>query len=79
MCRLLGVNSEHLPDLVGNDQPAGNLCNEAAEKRGLASGIPVFGGGGDANLIGLGAGAVHVGDTHIYMGTSGWISTLIQK
>ncbi len=42
-------------------------------------GIAVFGGGGDATLIGVGAGATQVGDTHIYSGTSGWVGTVIDR
>jgi hypothetical protein len=38
-----------------------------------------FGGGGDASLIGVGAGAVKEGSTHIYLGTSGWVSTVVRK
>ena len=46
---------------------------------GLIAGTPVFGGGGDASLIGLGAGAVDENDIHIYMGTSGWVSAVTSK
>ena len=38
-----------------------------------------YGGGGDATLIGVGAGATRTGDTHIYSGTSGWVSTVIEE
>ena len=41
--------------------------------------MPAFGGGGDASLIGVGAGSVALGDTHIYSGTSGWVSTVVDK
>lgn len=39
----------------------------------------MFGGGGDASLIGVGAGAAQPGDTHIYFGTSGWVSTVVTE
>mgnify|MGYP000526699920 FL=1 len=39
----------------------------------------MFGGGGDASLIGVGAGSTALGDTHIYCGTSGWVSTVVDK
>ena len=39
----------------------------------------MFGGGGDASLIGVGAGSVAMGDTHVYSGTSGWVSTVVDK
>ncbi len=39
----------------------------------------MYGGGGDATLIGVGAGCTEVGQTHIYSGTSGWVSTVIGR
>jgi xylulokinase len=52
---------------------------EAARSLGLGAGLPVFAGGGDASLIGAGAGAVAVGATHVYVGTSGWVSTVADR
>jgi xylulokinase len=77
MCKMLGVNYEHLPRIIESTQQAGILSKDAAKELGLTEGIPVFGGGGDASLIGVGAGSVSVGDTHIYSGTSGWVSTVV--
>lgn len=79
LCRMLGVNTEHLPEIIGCSDIAGYITKEAAACLCLREGIPVFGGGGDASLIGVGAGAVEPGDTHIYCGTSGWVSTVVQK
>jgi xylulokinase len=76
---MLGVKEEHLPAIMKSTDRAGKLLPEAAAELGLIAGIPVFGGGGDASLIGVGAGAVAVGDTHIYTGTSGWVSTVVKK
>lgn len=79
MCRMLGVNYSHLPRIIKSTDQAGRLTEEAANTLGLAKGTPVFGGGGDASLIGVGAGAVKRGSTHIYCGTSGWVSTVVDK
>jgi xylulokinase len=79
MCEMLGVNMEHLPRIVGCTDIAGTITKEAAQELHLKEGTPVFGGGGDASLIGVGAGAVLPGDTHIYSGTSGWVSTVVEK
>lgn len=79
MCSLLGVNRDHLPDIIRSTDVAGTLTAKAAAELGLAEGTPVFGGGGDSSLIGIGAGAVDCGDTHIYSGTSGWVSTVTDK
>ncbi|MGB4659324.1 MAG: FGGY-family carbohydrate kinase [Mobilitalea sp.] len=79
MCRMLGVNYSHLPRIIRSTEMAGGLTSSAAEMLGLPVGTPVFGGGGDASLIGVGAGAVKENSTHIYCGTSGWVSTAVRK
>lgn len=79
MCRMLGVNREHMPRVVTGTDQVGQLTEKAAGHLGLRQGTPVFGGGGDASLIGVGAGAAEVGSTHIYSGTSGWVSTVVKK
>ncbi|MCM3626960.1 FGGY-family carbohydrate kinase [Paenibacillus glycanilyticus] len=79
MCRMFGVNPDHFPKVIRSTAKAGLLTAEAALELRLAEGTPVFGGGGDASLIGVGAGAVAEGDTHIYLGTSGWVSTVVNR
>lgn len=79
ICRMLGVHMEHLPEIVQCTDVVGKITKEASEQLHLKEGTPVFGGGGDASLIGVGAGAVEPGDTHIYSGTSGWVSTVVNK
>ncbi|MBO4462045.1 MAG: FGGY-family carbohydrate kinase [Lachnospiraceae bacterium] len=79
LCKIYGVNPEHLPKLIKTTDLVGGLTAKAAEELGLAEATPVFGGGGDATLIGVGAGCVNPGQTHIYWGTSGWVSTVVSK
>ena len=79
VCKILGVNTSHLATIIKSTDKAGELTAKAAEDLGLCEGISVFGGGGDASLIGIGAGSVALGDTHIYSGTSGWVSTVVDK
>lgn len=79
ICNLLGVDQAHLPQIISAIDQVGGLTAKAADALGLCEGTKVFGGGGDASLIGIGAGAVEVGSTHIYSGTSGWVSTVVKK
>ena len=79
LCKMYKVNREHLPPIIKTCDEAGKLTEKAAADLGLVPGIPVFGGGGDASLIGIGAGCVNVGETHAYCGTSGWISTVVDR
>jgi xylulokinase len=79
MCDMFGINYDLLPPIIKSTDLVGGLTEKAASELGLKAGTPVFGGGGDASLIGVGAGCVEVGDTHIYSGTSGWVSTVTDK
>lgn len=79
ICKMMKVDMAHLPEIVLSTDQVGGITEEAASQLGLAAGTPVFSGGGDASLIGVGAGAVEVGNTHVYMGTSGWVSTVVDK
>ena len=77
VCDMVGVKMEHLPEIKQSTEKVGEITAKAASELGLAEGTAVYGGGGDASLIGVGAGAVEIGDTHIYSGTSGWVGTVV--
>ncbi len=79
LCKMFGVNMEHLPEIKACTDKVGEVTEKAAAELGLAPGTAVFGGGGDASLIGVGTGSVEVGDTHVYSGTSGWVCTVVDK
>lgn len=79
MTDMLGVKFEHMPDIKPCTAKIGELTEKAADELHLEPGTAVYGGGGDATLIGVGAGSVEMGDTHIYSGTSGWVSTVVDK
>lgn len=79
MCKMLGVNIDHLPQILPCYGKIGQLKTEPAAELGLCEGIDVYGGGMDAALIGVGAGSAAQGDTHIYNGTSGWVSTVVDR
>ncbi|MBQ8209722.1 MAG: FGGY-family carbohydrate kinase [Clostridia bacterium] len=79
MTDMLGVKFEHMPEIKPCDSKIGELTEKAASELHLVPGISVFGGGGDASLIGVGAGSVEMGDTHVYSGTSGWVSTVVDR
>ena len=79
LCEMFGINMELLPRIIRSTDRVGGLTEKAASELGLRAGTPVFGGGGDASLIGVGAGCTQKGDTHIYSGTSGWVSTVTDR
>ena len=79
LINLYDIDSRYLPKVIKTTDIVGGLKEEAARELGLIPGTSVYGGGGDASLIGVGAGSVGLGDTHIYCGTSGWVSTVTDK
>lgn len=79
LCRAHGVERRHFPEVIGATDIVGPLSQEAARDLGLEEGIPVVGGGGDLTMQALGAGCVEAGDTHVYIGTSGWVSAVVKS
>lgn len=79
LLKLFGVREEHMPKVIRSTDVVGYLTPTAAAQMGLAAGTPVFGGGGDASCIPLGSGHTQPGTTHVYIGTSGWVSTVCKK
>ena len=77
LLKMYKVKPEHMPDIIECTDIAGHLTGKAAKELGLIEGIPVFGGGGDTSFVNIGAGCTKPGDTHIYVGTSGWVSTFL--
>ena len=76
---LFEVEPDHMPEVVPCTSVAGTLTHDAASDLGLPDGIPVVGGGGDLTMMALGCGCVGPGDTHIYIGTSGWVSRVLSN
>ena len=77
LLKMYKVNPEHMPEIIDSTDLVGGLTEKAAKDLGLVEGIPVFGGGGDTTFVNIGAGCTRPGDTHIYVGTSGWVSTYL--
>ena len=79
LCRTFGVTSNHLPEVVPAAAVVGTLPSPVAEEMGLAPGTAVVGGGGDVSLTAIGAGCTAPYDTHIYVGTSGWVAAHVER
>ncbi len=79
LCRMFDVDMDHLPEVQAATDMAGDLTALASAELGLAKGTPVFNGGGDATLIPLGSGCTDLYDTHVYVGTSGWVAANVDR
>ena len=79
ICKMFDVDMAHLAPIVQATDFVGELAAGAAAELGLAAGTPVFGGGGDLSLISIGAGCLDLYATHIYIGTSGWVVSAVDR
>ncbi len=79
LCKMFNVNMDHLPHVIEATDVAGKLTAAAAGEMGLVEDIPVFGGGGDVPMISIGSGCLDLYDTHVYVGTSGWVVANVDK
>jgi xylulokinase len=64
---------DKLPTAMAATDKVGDLTEEAAIELGLRPGIPVISGGGDVPCAVIGSGAISIGRSHLYLGTSAWI------
>ena len=69
-----GLDRARLPDLVAPGSIVGEVTPTAAAELGIPAGLPVVTGSGDVHSAVFGSGAVADFDTHLYIGTSSWIS-----
>jgi xylulokinase len=79
LVRIYGVERRHLPEVVPCTTVLGPLTAPAAADLGLEAGVQVVAGGGDLTMTALGCGCVAPGDAHVYVGTSGWVSTVTAR
>jgi xylulokinase len=79
LCGIFDVDMNHLPEVITASDRIGPLGEQAARAMGLTAGIAVFGGGGDVAMTAVGSGAVEQFDTHVYVGTSGWVVSNVAR
>ncbi|GGJ91119.1 gluconate kinase [Lentibacillus kapialis] len=73
---IAGVDPAKLPALVPSEETAGYVTKAAAEQTDFLAHTPVVCGSGDAGASTIGAGAVHQGDSYVYIGTTGWAAVV---
>ncbi len=79
LIRLLGFDRALFPKAVESDEIAGYVTKRAAEETGLAEGMPVYAGGGDAVIQTTGMGIVREGTIGLIIGTSGIVSMALDS
>jgi xylulokinase len=74
LVRLSGIDPAKLPDLLPANSILGNLCKEVAMEWGLREDVRVVIGSPDIHSAAVGSGAVRDFETHLYIGTSSWLT-----
>jgi len=74
LLRMCGLERSKLPDLVPANHILGPVKPELAQMFGLRENVPVISGSPDLMAAAVGSGAIHDFETHLYIGTSSWIS-----
>ncbi|MFA6707152.1 MAG: FGGY family carbohydrate kinase [Sphaerochaetaceae bacterium] len=71
------IPHDKIPNIIHSNDVAGALTQQAASTFGLLPGLPVYGGLCDIPAVALGSAAFRVGQSHIYLGSSGWLATIL--
>lgn len=70
----LGLDADKLPEIVACSDVIGSLKKDVAETLGLSKEVRVVAGSIDSTAAAIGAGTVRDYATHLYIGTSSWIT-----
>jgi xylulokinase len=70
---------EKLPTSMPSTQIVGKLKSDVAKELGLLPGTPVISGGGDVPCAVIGSGAISLGRSHLYLGTSAWVFAITDQ
>jgi xylulokinase len=68
------LDPSKLPDLVSANCVLGPVKSSVAKSIGLPEGVPVISGTPDLMAAAVGSGAIQDYETHLYIGTSSWLS-----
>lgn len=79
LLKAAGIDRSKLPELVPVDTVLGPILPEVAAEWGLSPKTQVMVGAGDSHTSILGSGAVNIGQPHMCIGTSSWITCLLPR
>ena len=79
LIELAGIDGSVLPPVYPSSHVAGLLTEQAAEELGMESGVPVVLGAGDGMCSSVGCGAVRPGKSYNYIGSSSWITCIVEQ
>ncbi|MCQ2437903.1 MAG: hypothetical protein MJ099_05855 [Clostridia bacterium] len=75
----LKLDVERMPKLLPGHDIRGHVTRDVFHKTGLITGTPVAIGGGDGAATARGAGVYKPGSAYCYIGSSAWVSQILDK
>lgn len=75
--RELDLDKNKMPQPLPSTGVIGHVQKHVANETGLMEGTPVVIGGGDGACATIGAGCVNNGDTYVSLGTTAWVSKVV--
>lgn len=75
----LKLDPERMPRLLASHDVHGRITRDTYRRTGLIAGTPVAIGGGDGACTARGAGVVEPGSAYCYIGSSAWVSQILDK
>lgn len=79
LCGLCGIDMGKLPDIKRSTCVAGYVGKAVSDATGIPEGTPVVLGAGDGQCATIGCGAVKPGKTYNCLGSSSWITTILER
>jgi xylulokinase len=79
LAAILGVPLHILPEIRKPWEITGRLLPEFARRAGLPEGIPVVAGSGDGACANIGAGALHLSQSCVTLGTTGVVRVVLPR
>ncbi|MCE1252208.1 MAG: FGGY-family carbohydrate kinase [Anaerolineae bacterium] len=79
LVRYSGIDADKFPEVVPCTEVLGHLTREAAADLGLPEDVRVVAGSIDNTASAVGSGAVDLYETHLYIGTSSWITAHVPQ
>ena len=74
----LNVDIDRMPRIIAGHDIRGKITRNVYYRTGLITGTPVAIGGGDGCCTARGAGLVEPGNAYTYIGSSAWVSQILQ-
>lgn len=79
LCQIAGIDMNKLPEIKPSTYIAGRISEAVYKETGIKKGTPIVLGAGDGQCASIGCGAIRPGKIYNSIGTSSWITVILDK